>query len=199
MPLQAGWLFSDTMTGIYDVPPAKTLRRSDKGCKCCVPSGGGTPDDDAFSVNEAVLGGRKFQDCLAAVVYVIYTLVSFQTFPASNWLSLVTKQEGYRKPTSTSVQANEEETHRFRASSDSVGSAEEPRLIELRADFLGDLATRDPGLRALYGSISTDYEFLLAVIPSRKAVQLFAKYIHLVLCAFQDTPRYSPVAFRTTA
>ncbi|KAF7338065.1 Reverse transcriptase domain-containing protein [Mycena venus] len=74
----------------------------------------------------------------------------------------------------------------------------EPRLIELRADFLGDLATRDPGLRALYGSIS-NYEFLLAVIPSRKAVQLFAKYIHLVLCAFQDTPRYSPVAFRTTA
>ncbi|KAJ7864656.1 hypothetical protein B0H13DRAFT_2353537 [Mycena leptocephala] len=47
--------------------------------------------------------------------------------------------------------------------------AAEPRLIEFRADFLGRLAERDPGLRALYGSIP-NYEF-------------FARYIHLVLFA----------------
>ncbi|KAJ7694012.1 hypothetical protein B0H14DRAFT_3530891 [Mycena olivaceomarginata] len=73
----------------------------------------------------------------------------------------------------------------------------EPRLIELRANFLGSLATRDPGLRALYGSIP-NYEFLLQVISSRKAVQIFAKHIYLVLCVFQDTPRYFPLAFRNT-
>ncbi|KAJ7812593.1 hypothetical protein B0H13DRAFT_1666147, partial [Mycena leptocephala] len=73
--------------------------------------------------------------------------------------------------------------------------AAEPRLLELRADFLGRLAERDPGLRALYGAIP-NYEFLLAVIPSRKAVQILARYIHLVLCVFQDTPRYFPLAFK---
>ncbi|KAJ7881351.1 hypothetical protein B0H14DRAFT_2224298, partial [Mycena olivaceomarginata] len=64
----------------------------------------------------------------------------------------------------------------------------EPRLIELKANFLGSLATRDPGLRAIYGSIP-NYEFLLKVISSREAVQMFAKHTYLVLCVFQDTPQ----------
>jgi hypothetical protein len=73
----------------------------------------------------------------------------------------------------------------------------ELRLIELRTNFLSSLATRDPGLRALYESI-LNYEFLLEVISSRKAVQMFVKHTYLVLCIFQDTPRYFPLAFRST-
>jgi hypothetical protein len=93
------------------------------------------------------------------------------------------------------------ETHRKRVVEDEVHvlfeCAPESRLIKLRADFLGSLAAREPGLRALYGSIP-NYEFLLVVIPSHKAVQILARYIHLVVCVFQDTPRYFPSAFKRT-
>ncbi|KAJ7811341.1 hypothetical protein B0H14DRAFT_2378434 [Mycena olivaceomarginata] len=72
----------------------------------------------------------------------------------------------------------------------------EPRLIVLRNEFLKTLAENDPGIRALHGTIS-NYEFLLRLVPSRKAVKIFAKYIYLVLSVFQETPRYFPVVFRT--
>jgi hypothetical protein len=71
-----------------------------------------------------------------------------------------------------------------------------PRLVDLRLDFLATLETCDRAAWEAYSHIS-NYAFLLKLIPSRKAVQAFAKYIFLVLSLFDETPRYVPVAFRT--
>jgi hypothetical protein len=71
----------------------------------------------------------------------------------------------------------------------------ENRLIELRAQFVNSLRDRDPALVDLYGVIP-NYEFLLKLVSSRKAVQQFAKYVYLSLGIFDETPRYFPVAFR---
>ncbi|KAF7347327.1 Reverse transcriptase domain-containing protein [Mycena venus] len=71
----------------------------------------------------------------------------------------------------------------------------ELRLVQLRSQFLEALRERDPVLGALYGKIS-NYDFLLKLVSSRKAVQQFAKHIYLTLRLFEETPRYFPVAFR---
>ncbi|KAJ7679003.1 hypothetical protein DFH06DRAFT_1165435 [Mycena polygramma] len=69
------------------------------------------------------------------------------------------------------------------------------RLVELRADFLQVLTGRDATARSLYTTVP-NYEFMLKLVSSRKAVQIFAKYIFLVLELFQMTPRFFPVVFR---
>lgn len=61
------------------------------------------------------------------------------------------------------------------------------RLVRLRAEFLDSLLRVDPESLALYGSIR-NYEFILGLVPSRKAVRLFAKYIYLILCLPRDPP-----------
>ncbi|KAJ7140770.1 hypothetical protein C8R44DRAFT_726490 [Mycena epipterygia] len=71
----------------------------------------------------------------------------------------------------------------------------EPRLVELRSHFMQQLAHCDPMMHASHMEMS-NYDFMLKLISSRKAIQVFAKYIYLVLCLFQETPRYFPVAFR---
>ncbi|KAF7356855.1 Reverse transcriptase domain-containing protein [Mycena venus] len=71
----------------------------------------------------------------------------------------------------------------------------EPRLVTLRTTFLDELASRDPAVRATYLAVP-NYDFLLKMVASKKAVQLFAKYIFLVLSLFQETPRFFPVVFR---
>ncbi|KAJ6488208.1 hypothetical protein C8R47DRAFT_1216012 [Mycena vitilis] len=68
--------------------------------------------------------------------------------------------------------------------------------MELRADFLQALAGCDGAMQSLHTTIP-NYEFMLKLVSSRKAVQLFAKYIFLVLELFQATPRFFPVVFRT--
>ncbi|KAJ7659818.1 hypothetical protein DFH06DRAFT_909012, partial [Mycena polygramma] len=65
------------------------------------------------------------------------------------------------------------------------------RLVELRADFLQVLTGRDATARSLYTTIP-NYEFMLKLVSSRKVVQIFAKYIFLVLELFQMTPRFFP-------
>jgi hypothetical protein len=72
----------------------------------------------------------------------------------------------------------------------------DPSLLSLRSAFLDALATCDPETRATYRTVP-NYNFLLMMVASKKAVQLFAKYIFLVLNVFQDTPRFYPVVFRT--
>ncbi|KAJ6626089.1 hypothetical protein B0H10DRAFT_1906984 [Mycena sp. CBHHK59/15] len=71
----------------------------------------------------------------------------------------------------------------------------EGRLIQLRTEFLKELTICDLGIARLYGSMP-NYDFMLKLVPSRKAVRIFAKFIYLVLCVFQDTPCYFPVVFR---
>ncbi|KAJ6487246.1 hypothetical protein C8R47DRAFT_979351 [Mycena vitilis] len=74
--------------------------------------------------------------------------------------------------------------------------AGEAQLIDLRADFLRALACSDGAVWELYTTIP-NYEFMLKLVASRKAVQLFAKFIFLVLELFQTAPRFFPVVFRT--
>ncbi|KAJ7018996.1 hypothetical protein C8F04DRAFT_1324564, partial [Mycena alexandri] len=68
-------------------------------------------------------------------------------------------------------------------------------IVELRSRFLDSLARCDPVVWGSYGVIP-NYDFMLKVAASRKAVQWFAKYIFLILGAFQETPRFFPVVFR---
>ena len=71
----------------------------------------------------------------------------------------------------------------------------EPRLVELRSHFLSSLKLLEPVTWGFYMKIAS-YDFMLKVFPSRKAVALYARYIHDVLGIFDATPRYFPVAFR---
>ncbi|KAJ6519050.1 hypothetical protein C8R45DRAFT_807073 [Mycena sanguinolenta] len=75
------------------------------------------------------------------------------------------------------------------------GCAGELHLVQLRADFLHALATKDPELRRSYGTVP-DYDFLLACIASRKAVVIFAKLVCVILQTFHETPPYVPLAFK---
>ncbi|KAJ7037033.1 hypothetical protein C8F04DRAFT_953162 [Mycena alexandri] len=68
-------------------------------------------------------------------------------------------------------------------------------IIELRSRLLDSLAPCDPVVWGSYGVVPS-YDFLLKVAASRKAVQLFAKYIFIILGAFQEPPRFFPVVFR---
>ncbi|KAJ7157725.1 hypothetical protein C8R46DRAFT_1195605 [Mycena filopes] len=65
-------------------------------------------------------------------------------------------------------------------------------LVELRRNFLDSLAPCDPVVWGSYTVIS-NYDFMLRLVASRKAVQIFAKYIFLVLSLYQETPRYYPL------
>jgi hypothetical protein len=85
--------------------------------------------------------------------------------------------------------AVEDEVH---ALFDCTGNA---RLVELRARFLDKLSGCDPALHESYTQLTT-YGFLLRLIPSRKAVQLFAMFVFDVLGLFQEFPRFFPVVFR---
>ncbi|KAJ7162220.1 hypothetical protein C8R46DRAFT_904152 [Mycena filopes] len=71
----------------------------------------------------------------------------------------------------------------------------EPGLVQLRSDFLDSLALRDPVVWASYG-VLRNYDFMLRLVASRKAVELFAKYIFCILNVFQNTPRFCPLVFR---
>ncbi|KAJ7918680.1 hypothetical protein B0H13DRAFT_2435218 [Mycena leptocephala] len=71
----------------------------------------------------------------------------------------------------------------------------DPRLVELRSRFLETLRICDSTTWDSYKRIS-NYDFMLKLVPSRKAVQVFAKYIFLVLSHYAEFPRYFPVAFR---
>ncbi|KAJ6518168.1 hypothetical protein C8R47DRAFT_1062706 [Mycena vitilis] len=71
--------------------------------------------------------------------------------------------------------------------------AGEAQLIDLRARAL---ACSDGAVWELYTMIP-NYKFMLKLVASRKAVQLFAKFIFLVLELFQTAPRFFPVVFRT--
>ncbi|KAJ6453102.1 hypothetical protein C8R45DRAFT_1083150 [Mycena sanguinolenta] len=77
------------------------------------------------------------------------------------------------------------------------GCAVEPRLVQLRAEFLAGLATKDPETRRSYGT-APDYDFLLAVISSRKSVAILAKFVYVTRQIFHETPPYIPLAFRTS-
>ncbi|KAJ7163707.1 hypothetical protein C8R46DRAFT_901951 [Mycena filopes] len=68
-------------------------------------------------------------------------------------------------------------------------------LLDLRRNFLDSLAACDPVVWGLY-TVIPNYDFMLRLVASRKAVQIFAKYIFLVLSLYQDTPRYYPLVFR---
>ncbi|KAJ6551328.1 hypothetical protein B0H19DRAFT_950919 [Mycena capillaripes] len=70
-----------------------------------------------------------------------------------------------------------------------------PRLVNLRSDFLAALKVCDPAILEAYLKI-LNYNFMLKLISSRKAVQAFAKYICLVLGLFDESPRYFPVVLR---
>ncbi|KAJ7195259.1 hypothetical protein GGX14DRAFT_377284 [Mycena pura] len=70
-----------------------------------------------------------------------------------------------------------------------------PRLTEFRSQFLEALKSIDSGTWDSYMKLS-NYNFMLKILPSRKAVALYAKYIYQVLSVFDETPRYLPVAFR---
>ncbi|KAJ6536218.1 hypothetical protein B0H19DRAFT_1271009 [Mycena capillaripes] len=70
-----------------------------------------------------------------------------------------------------------------------------PRLVNMRTDFLAALNICDTALRDAYMKIP-NYDFMLKLISSRKAVQVFAKYICLVLGLFDESPRYFPVVLR---
>ncbi|KAJ7205131.1 hypothetical protein B0H12DRAFT_1282487, partial [Mycena haematopus] len=85
----------------------------------------------------------------------------------------------------------EEEAHAL------FGCVAESRLVEIREEFLAKLASDDPGLRLMYGTMP-EYEFLLAVVASRKAVVVFAKFVFLVLQTFRECPAFVPVAFKVT-
>ncbi|KAJ7656247.1 hypothetical protein DFH06DRAFT_991790 [Mycena polygramma] len=69
------------------------------------------------------------------------------------------------------------------------------RLVELRARFLDKLSICDPVLRAFHSQVS-NYDFLLKLVPSRKAVRLFAMYVYDVLGLYQEFPRFFPVVLR---
>jgi hypothetical protein len=69
-------------------------------------------------------------------------------------------------------------------------------LVELRTHFLDKLSICDPVLHALHMQMS-NYDFLLKVIPSRKAVRLFAMFVFDVLGLFQEFPRFFPVVLRS--
>ncbi|KAJ7478976.1 hypothetical protein FB451DRAFT_1395588 [Mycena latifolia] len=71
----------------------------------------------------------------------------------------------------------------------------EPRLVEIRGRFLAKLYKCDPVLRASYSQMP-NYQFLLKLTASRKAVQIFAMYVFDTLGLFQEFPRYFPVVFR---
>ncbi|KAJ7453207.1 hypothetical protein FB451DRAFT_955944, partial [Mycena latifolia] len=65
------------------------------------------------------------------------------------------------------------------------------RLVQLRSRFLASLSICDPSVRALHMQMS-NYDFLLKLVSSRKAVEAFAKYVFDVLDLFQGFPRYFP-------
>ncbi|KAJ7458316.1 hypothetical protein B0H11DRAFT_1737868, partial [Mycena galericulata] len=69
------------------------------------------------------------------------------------------------------------------------------RLVDLRARFLGDLTRRDPRVRSEYGAISNS-EFMIKLLASRKAIQLYAMYTFNVLNVFDETPCFFPMIFR---
>ncbi|KAJ6455520.1 hypothetical protein C8R47DRAFT_1166133 [Mycena vitilis] len=69
------------------------------------------------------------------------------------------------------------------------------RLVELRARFLDKLSICDPVLWAFHSRVS-NYDFLLRLVPSRKAVRLFAMYVDDVLGMYQEFPRFFPVVLR---
>ncbi|KAJ7912427.1 hypothetical protein B0H13DRAFT_2327434 [Mycena leptocephala] len=71
----------------------------------------------------------------------------------------------------------------------------DPRLVELRSQFLKTLMICDSTTWDSYTKISS-YDFMLELVPSRKAVQVFAKYIFLILSLHAETPRHFPVTFR---
>ncbi|KAJ6535741.1 hypothetical protein B0H19DRAFT_963441 [Mycena capillaripes] len=70
-----------------------------------------------------------------------------------------------------------------------------PRLVELRSQFLETLMDCDPATMEACMEIPND-DFMLKPVPSRKAVQAYAKQIFLVLSHFDETPRYFPAGFR---
>ncbi|KAF8152673.1 hypothetical protein K438DRAFT_1864286 [Mycena galopus ATCC 62051] len=76
------------------------------------------------------------------------------------------------------------------------GCVTEARLVDHRTIFLAALAGLDPATHSLYGSVP-DYDFLIALISSRKAVAILAKFVHAILQTFQEFPAYFPVAFRS--
>ncbi|KAF7357586.1 Reverse transcriptase domain-containing protein [Mycena sanguinolenta] len=77
------------------------------------------------------------------------------------------------------------------------GCVADSRLVDFRKEFLAKLAGDDPDLRKAHSTIP-DYEFLLAVVQSRKAVVVFARFVFLVLQIFQETPAFIPLAYKVT-
>jgi hypothetical protein len=75
------------------------------------------------------------------------------------------------------------------------GCTSQARLVDLRTRFLADLANRDPTTRATHAS-SAHYAFLLRLVASRKAVQLFARYAFDMLNVFNESPGFFPVVYR---
>ncbi|KAJ6557646.1 hypothetical protein B0H19DRAFT_947095, partial [Mycena capillaripes] len=67
-----------------------------------------------------------------------------------------------------------------------------PRLVELRSQFLDSLKSVDTATAEPHRKMS-NYDFMLKIFLSRKAVALYAKYIFLVLSVFDETPRYFSV------
>ncbi|KAJ6481965.1 hypothetical protein C8R45DRAFT_1151227 [Mycena sanguinolenta] len=77
------------------------------------------------------------------------------------------------------------------------GCIAEPRLVNIRQEFLAKLAVDDPGLHQMYG-MASEYDFLLAAIASRRTVVIFASFVFLVLQVFQESPAFVPLAFKVT-
>ncbi|KAJ7021684.1 hypothetical protein C8F04DRAFT_972436 [Mycena alexandri] len=85
--------------------------------------------------------------------------------------------------------AVEDETHAL------FDCVQNGRLLEVREQFLQYLAVCDPNLHAYHTQIP-NYDFLLRLISSRKAIKVLAKFVFNVLTLFQEFPRYSPIVFR---
>ncbi|KAJ7222336.1 hypothetical protein GGX14DRAFT_353047, partial [Mycena pura] len=63
----------------------------------------------------------------------------------------------------------------------------DPRLVELRSHFLSSLKLLDPVTWGFYMKID-NYDFMLKVFPSRKAVALYARYIHCMMSSASSMP-----------